>query len=191
MAKKRALSIKAIVTQNSVDSDGKTVNINRGIYYFPIESFVYDYIKGVNMAYRSRTTPEGFGYLSFNSDPSEMLDSLDTIFNRPETLEDKTLSYKATDRTQITTYKKHKELFDGLYIPPGGLLDTVGGDLSTGTEHDFAGFVRFEFLSLSDEAYNKFLEVWKDKITKTLNSIFPELVGEITLVFTNSATTEE
>lgn len=189
MAKKRALSIKAIVSQNSLDSDGNAVVINKGTYYFPMELFVYDYISGRNIMYKSGETAEGLRYFIFNSDPSEMLTSLDTIFNSPDTLEDKTLTHVTSDYIETVAMKYNKELF-GTSSTLNEL--TVGDSLSSDNlSRGFSNFVRYEFLSLSDEAYNKFLEVWKDKITKTLNSIFPDLVGGITLVFTNSATTEE
>lgn len=194
MAKKRALSIKAVVTQNSLDSDGNTISTNVNTYMFSMENFVYDYIKGGDMLYVEGSLNEGLYYLEFDSDPSEMLDSLDTIFNSPDTLEDKTLTYKGPNYefTEISVKKYNKELFTGTYKPSSGVNYTnVNSAILGDTSEPFAKFVRHEFLLLSDEAYNKFMEVWKDKITKTLNSIFPDLVGEITLVFTNSATTEE
>lgn len=193
MAKKRALSIKAIVTQNSLDSDGNTVVTNEGTYYFPIELFLYDYISGTNLRYEAKSTAEGLRYFSFDGDPSEMLTSLDTVFNSPDTLEDKTLNHHISDYTETTVRKYNKELFNTSYKGSGSVYYVVGSSLNNyyDNTNDFGKFVRYEFLSLSDEAYNKFIEVWKDKITKSLNSEFPDLVGEITLVFTNSATTEE
>lgn len=191
MAKKRALGIKAIVTQNSLDSDGNTVSTNVGTYYFPMELFLYDYMRNFTGArYSVRTNSAGLLYMGFSEDPSKILDMLSTIFNSPDTLEDKTLSYKDSDYTAISVDKYNKELFDRSYDSSIS-SDYVGSALFGNSLSAFAKFVRYEFLSLSDEAYNKFMEVWKDKITKTLNSIFPDLVGEITLVFTNSATTEE
>lgn len=194
MAKKRALSIKAIVTQNSLDSDGNTISTNVNTYNFNMENFVYDYIKSRDMLYTEDSIGEGLYYLNFAGDPSEMLASLNTIFNSPDTLEDKTLTYKDPyyNAIEISVKKYNKELFSGTYKPsPGAHYTDVSSAISGDTSEPFAKFVRYEFLSLSDEAYNKFMEVWKDKITKTLNSLFPDLVGEITLVFTNSATTEE
>lgn len=192
MAKKRALSIKAIVTQNSLDSDGNTVSTNKGTYYFLMESFLLDYMEEFKGIYtKSNMTSEGLHYISFDTDPSELLDRLSTIFNSPDTLVDKTLSHKNSDYTYYLANKFNKELFDTSFDSIGSTISTVENALGQDSSKPFANFVRYEFLSLSDEAYNKFMEVWKDKITKTLNSIFPDLVGEITLVFTNSATTEE
>ena len=194
MAKKRALSIKAIVTQNSLDSDGNTVVTNKGTYYFPMELFVYDYMEDFLDLQCWGAAPEtstGLKYLMFMGDSSSMLDRLDIIFNRPDTLEDKTLSYKSSDYSHITVNKYNKELFKNNYVETSIDNNKLSSILSQDNPHIFGEFIRYEFLLLSDEAYNKFMEVWKDKITKTLNSIFPDLVGEITLVFTNSATTEE
>lgn len=193
MAKKRALSIKAIVTQNSLDSDGNTVVTNKGTYYFTMELFLRNYMeKFLNIRYNEKSNPAGLKYMSFYcSYLSELLDRLSTIFNSPDTLEDKTLDYKSSDYTEISVTKYNKELFDDSYDGTSSSNYYVSDSLVINSANPFAQFVRYEFLSLSDEAYNKFVEVWKDKITKTLNSIFPDLVGEITLVFTNSATTEE
>lgn len=194
MAKKRALSIKAIVTQNSLDSDGNTVVTNVGTYYFPIELFVYDYIENFRdiccgIAYN--TTSQGFKYLSFSTDPLELFNRINTIFNSPDTLEDKTLSCSSKDFVNSSPIKCIKELCTSNFTKTTDdfKIGTALSKYDSGS--NFVHFVLYEFLVLSDEAYNKFIEVWKDRITKTLNSIFPELVGKITLVFTNSATTGE
>lgn len=51
-------------------------------------------------------------------------------------------------------------------------------------------YLRYLILSLSDEVYENLINVWKDRIVKTVNSLTPDLPSEVTLTYSNTHTTE-
>lgn len=184
MAKHRALSITAAVRQTAVDTDGKTQVTQTFNYYFDIELFIRDCIMAKTSDFDSLKHSKGTNY--YGGDGLTFWETVDGILadasEAPSTI--------TNSSSYISDYSVTRLLRDQFRTTnQNGTIDVLY-DMVSNTSNFINQYLRYLILSLSDEAFENLIGVWKDRIVKTVNSLCPDLPSEVTLSYTNTHTTE-
>lgn len=189
MAKQRALSITATVTQTAVDTDGTTKITQTFSYCFNIERFICDCIKAKtsdfnSLRYSTSSTSAGTVYYAGNG--LAFWEAVDGILadasEAPSTITESSLCYSSTT--------VHRILRDNIKTATSSSGSNVLSDMAESLNNYINQYLRYLILSLSDEVYENLINVWKDRIVKTVNSLTPDLPSEVTLTYSNTHTTE-
>ncbi len=162
-----------------ISGDTKTCRFSPTIGTIPYNESVHSFLNEMKTIITSNRTDAPLTIWYNHSTPTEMPQNGDI---------------KAIDEDLCINYKsKQNNAINGV------ISATVYAQLTSllykknpeNYEHFVADHVRYLISQLSDEDYSSLIDYWRTCIQQTLKNDFPELEGEVELVFSNEAVIEE